>query len=215
MSTINNAINNRQGDPADRHHKHGILTAGLGVIVVLMAVAAALLVAIPAIFAHTAFGSVAGVSEADLIAGVSNADYDITFTVFSPNVTAHTTREITITFPAGYTLDNSEAAISAGTDGLGNPNKIEIDGSEASPTASASTSGQDFIVRLSNSIDLRGVVAFRITGGVDNPLVSGQTGTFSIGVDVPLGFVPVETGIAGVMITPGATLKLVRTAPEV
>ena len=140
--------------------------------------AALLLVAVPKVEATVQSGTVAGVAGADLVAGTNNADYNITF---DTTITA-TATTITVTFPAGYTLDNAEAAITAGTDGAGTASRIDVGGSESAVVATPTTSGQDYIVTLASGTNLStgAGVAFRITGGVDNPTVSGTTGTFSI-----------------------------------
>ena len=146
------------------------------IVIALMAVAVALMVGIQSAQATIQSPAVAGASASDLVAGTTDAKYNILFDTDVSN----TATEITVTFPTGYAVAASPT-ITAGTDGQGTAGSIDVGGVEVT-TTSVAGSGQVLTITLSSATDLSPLsgVAFRIETGITNPTTAGTTGLFPI-----------------------------------
>jgi len=141
-------------------------------------------------------GSVTEVTTADVVAGAVDADYSVSFSTDD----ASTASNIIVTFPANYTITGSALGTTAVDDGT-TASSILVN--SVSTTVSAVTgdaTNKTITITLTTATDLNaGVVSFRILTGIQNPTVTGTTGTFTINSDATSE--AAQTGITGVTIT--------------
>jgi hypothetical protein len=142
-----------------------------------------------------AISGVTAPTSADLVAGKTDARYNIAFTT---NLAA-TATEITVTFPAGYTVGGTATI----QDAAGNAGKATLNGVHNVTVAGVTTvpASRQVRVHLVAPTALNGGNnVFRILTGVTNPPVSGTTGAIMVTTNAA-GEVPAGTSVA---ITPGA-----------
>ncbi len=108
--------------------------------------------------------------------------YDVVFTTNDTDLA----QTITVTFPAGYTIDSgsfgvvtdaicNSGCVSSGFISVNGVNKL-VD--------NVAGSGQDVVITLNNPADLSlGTVAFTLKVGIQNPTADGLTGDFTITTD--------------------------------
>lgn len=124
-------------------------------------------------------GSVAGSSSADLVAGTSDADYDVSFDTDINDQG----NSLTVTFPEGYTITNGDLGTSVVKNSGGTlAGKISINGADWTVNTVTGDLASRTITITVNAVDFGfGTgTAFKIVSGVQNPTTAGTTGTFSI-----------------------------------
>jgi hypothetical protein len=105
------------------------------------------------------------------VAGLANAQYDVSFTT---GVTNNAT-SVTVTFPAGYGV----AGAATVQDAVGNAVKLTAGGAN-NIAAVVTTGGNSVTVTFAATNLSTGVTAFRILTGVTNPTTAGVTGSFTV-----------------------------------
>ena len=176
-------------------------------LAVLVAAAAALLIAIPALFAAiTSFGGTM-VIGVDLVAGATNAGYDLDFQTDVPDVNA---QHLTVVFPDGYVITTAtvqDLGSSTGSITIAGGNNISV---------AVTVLGQEVRLDLGSGQDLAGDrIQFRIVTGVKNPEVSGTTNEFTIKIGTTLGQAEVDTlATAGTVTITAGALVSANVAPD-
>ncbi|MEE8422825.1 MAG: SwmB domain-containing protein, partial [Dehalococcoidia bacterium] len=180
------------------------------VIALLVAATAVLFVAVPPVEATVGSVGITPTSGGtDDVAGLSGADYDVTFT--AQNTTA---QGIDVVFPAGYTLSSPGASgiSSSGTSNCAaGTSEICVNGEVISVTG-ATASGDTISVAFGETNLAAGTIEFTITVGITNPTLAGVKAKAGFTVATTTG--SVETAVAtasDVTIIAGAATKVVIT----
>ena len=174
--------------------------------ITFLVISAGMIIFVPSAHAAISDGTVAGNAAADLVAGATDADYNI---AFDTNI-ATTATAIIMTFPSGYAITDGSLATSTAicNSGCTVAGTITVGTATTSVVTMTGSAASSTITLVVSAIDLgTGTgTAFRILQGIQNPTLATTTGTFTI-MSNANGEVA-QSNIAGVVITAGTATKL-------